>query len=736
MAGNILHSLAMSKYERLLPRMFPDAIRLEIRDRQAGLFWSCRPGGVQGEIHEDEEYTDDIVCVWSDFGSGLSRRQLPESETQFRAGLLSRSQGVIGWLIITFNTESSIPMSAASDPMRRAISDAVVFLQEEIELQAECNQLAVELTERYEELNLVYSTKDQVEYLEEGHEALVRLVQNCADYLDVGLAALICRDRGLALHHKNAEAPPDSEQLLDLLGQALYDRVESQVQGIVLNEAEKEERQRIFGGRTENLVANPIIDDHGTAIGLLAVVARQDSHTFSNGDRNLLEVMAKKASRIIHTHHDSLTGLMNRSGFESSMVSTLASARSKSLQHCLLHIDIDQLHVINDLMGHEEGDKLIRRAARILRMLSRDTDYIARLGGDEFGVLLTNCSVSQGHEKADAIRNAIRELSVISAKRQLDVTASVGVAAVTSETDGIVSVMASAEIACKSAKENGRDRIEVFEEDNTTLVRRTEEIEWMGRVQEAMRDDRFVLYCQPVLPIADKSRPAHYEILVRMNDDTGEVLLPGMFIPAAERYQLMPMVDRWIIHSSLRWLGENWADIAGSDPVFCINLSGQSLTNPGFQAFVADELDQMGVPAGNICFEITETAAISNIDEATDFMKSLQAFGCRFALDDFGAGLSSFGYLKFLPVDYLKIDGSFVREIKTDAISRSMVDAICQIGRTMGLTTIAEFVADQETVEILREIKVDYAQGYGVGRPLPLDEIIEQLKGQSKVASA
>jgi len=221
-----------------------------------------------------------------------------------------------------------------------------------------------------------------------------------------------------------------------------------------------------------------------------------------------------------------------------------------------------------------------------------------------------------------------------------------------------------------------------------------------------------------------------------MKDDSGEILLPGVFMPAAERYQLMPMVDRWVVHNSLRLLGENWADIAICDPVFCINLSGQSLTNPGFQTFVVDALDQAGVPAGNVCFEITETAAISNIDEATEFMKAIQACGSRFALDDFGAGLSSFGYLKFLPVDYLKIDGSFVQEIKTDEISRSMVDAICQIGRTMGLTTIAEFVGDQETVEILRKIKVDYVQGFGIGRPSPLDEVIEQLNAESEVASA
>ena len=207
-------------------------------------------------------------------------------------------------------------------------------------------------------------------------------------------------------------------------------------------------------------------------------------------------------------------------------------------------------------------------------------------------------------------------------------------------------------------------------------------------------------------------------------------------MPAAERYQLMPMLDRWIIHYSLRFLGSCWSSIAGTNPVFCINLSGQSLTNVGFLAFVSDEIRQMGVPPENICFEITETAAISNIDEATAFMHGLRKIGCRFALDDFGAGLSSFGYLKVLPVDYLKIDGSFVREVTSDAVSRSMVNAICQIGKTMGLSTVAEFVGDQETVEVLRKIAVDFVQGFGIGMPEPIEDVIERLQSGTSAASA
>lgn len=735
MSVNLLKSLSMKKYERLLPRVFPGVARLEIRDRQGQVFWNWSP--VSERQRDDDGDDDNPVVAWSEFGTAIERRQLPGGQMQFRAALVLKDYGTIAWLAATYNTQPSVSMSSAPEPLRRAFADAKIFLQEDIELQSECNQLATELGERYEELNLVYATKDQVEYFEEGQEALVRLVHNCADYLDVGLAALICRERGVTIHNVNStEAPENVDELLELLGTAVYDRVESQVQSIVLNDTSDTERTRLLTGRNENLVAYPVVDDHGTAIGLLAVVARHDKHVFSNGDRNLLEVMAKKASRIIHTHHDSLTGLMNRSGFESSLISSLASSRSGNLQHVLLHINIDQLHVVNDLMGYQEGDVLIRRVAKTLRVVLRDTDTVSRLGGGEFGILLPNCDVRQGFAVAEKIRGAIHELTIVSAKRTLDVSVCIGIAQVNRDADGIVAVMAAAEIACKAAKDEGKDRIEIFEQDNTTLVRRSEEIEWIGRVQEALRDDLFVLYCQPVLPLLDESKAPHFEILIRMRDDDGKILAPIVFLPAAERYQLMPMVDRWVVHQTMKTLGACWKTIAGSDPVFCINLSGQSFANPGFQAFIIDEIRQSNVPPQNICFEVTETAAISNIDDAVVFMTALRKFGCRFSLDDFGAGLSSFGYLKVLPVDYLKIDGSFIREITTDVVSQSMVEAICQIGRTMQLSMVAEYVGDEETKEALRAIRVDYVQGFGIGKPVPVDEILGILEDEASAATA
>jgi len=737
MMPNVLTLLSIQKHERLLPRVFPGAVRIEVRDPKGSLLLHVQPGTPPQDPATDDEPADDPIMAWADFAPGIQRRELPSDDLQFRVPLQTRDFGDVGWLIVTFDVHTSVPMATAKEALRRAFSDAKAMIQEELDLQSECNQLAAELTERYEELNLVYSTQDQVEDLEEGQQALGRLVHNCVDFLDVGLATIICKERNVSMHSIRSGAAPDAaESLLELLATSIYDWVHSQVSYLIINENNDVERQRLLAGRPENVLAQPIVDSHGTAIGMVAVAARQDGHIFSNGDRNLLEVMAKKAARIIHTHHDSLTGLMNRNGFEPTLVMALGNARTKNATYCLLHIDIDQLHVINDLMGHQEGDSLIRRVAKILRSGLRDTDWLARLGGDEFAVLLSNCDVEQGHAVADKIRTAIKQLKVVSANRQLDVSASVGVASIDSLTEGIVGVMAAAEIACKSAKEGGRDRVQVFEEDNTSLVRRSEEVEWIGRIQQALREDTFDLHCQPVLPLADDGVPAHFEVLIRMRGDDGKPLSPAAFLPAAERYQLMPQIDRWVIRETLRILGECWDSIATNGEVFCINLSGQSLTNDGFFTFVADEIEHAQVNAEQICFEITETAAISNIDEALQFMNTLKTMGCRFSLDDFGAGLSSFGYLKVLPVDYLKIDGSFVREITTDKVSRSMVEAICQIGRTMGLAMVAEYVGDDETIAMLRSAGVDFGQGFHIGKPVPIKEITDRLQEAATAASA
>ncbi len=301
-----LSSLSFAKYERILPRVFPDAVFFELCDRQGSRLWALGADPVDTD-------SNPIPVVWSELDKIMQRRSIPDTQLQFRAQLQMRQYGPVGWLIVGFDAQESVPLSTATSSLQKAFLDASAILQDELQLQSECDALAVELTERYEELNLVYATQDQVEGFEEGHAALEQLVHNCCDYLDVGLAVLICRDRGLVLTRINrGHAPDDTDGLIRYLETNIYDHVQAQVSSIVVNEEAEAGRSRLLGGRSENVLATPVVDDHGGVIGLLGVASAHDQHTFSNGDRNLLEVMAKKASRIIHTHHDSLTGLLNR----------------------------------------------------------------------------------------------------------------------------------------------------------------------------------------------------------------------------------------------------------------------------------------------------------------------------------------------------------------------------------------------------------------------------------------
>jgi len=731
MQAGLFKSLAMDKYERLLTRLFPDHSRLEIRDVQGMLVWQPAP--------TDAEADGEITLPdgqWQEVAPDIERCQSPEGEIRFRGALRSHAATQFAWLYVCFDTRSKTPITAAPNMIVQAFAAATPFLQDEIELQAECNELATELTERYEELNLVYATNQQLEQIEESQDALSQLIHNCVDYLDVGMAVLICRERDLCIHSaKNTVAPIAVEALLGLLTGGVYDHVVSQLDYLVINESDDPMRQTLLANRDDRLLAQPVLDDHGSAIGILAVIDQTSAQIFSNGDKNLLAVMAKKVSRVIHIRHDSLTGLKNRTGFEATLVAALMAAKSRNRRYCFLHVDIDQLHVVNDLLGHHEGDALIRRVARALQSCVRDSDEIGRLDGDEFAVILADCGVEQARVVAQKISDAVAALKVMSANRQLDVSASIGVASIDLQTGSLVSLMANAEIACKAAKEAGRSEIRVFADDDVALVRRSAEVEWIGRIQGALQEDEFRLYCQPVVPLKDSSASPHFEILIRLQDGD-DVLSPVEFLPAAERYQLMPQIDRWVVRNTLKALDAVWDAVAMHDPVFCLNLSGQSLTNTGFQAFVLEQLERSAVPSHNVCFEITETCAIANIDEATAFMQQIKDTGSKFSLDDFGAGLSSFGYLRMLPVDYLKIDGSFIRDIVADNVSRAMVEAICQIAVTMGLRTVAEFVGDEPTVQLLDGIGVDYVQGFHVGKPAPFGELLDELRSCDRATSA
>ena len=417
-----------------------------------------------------------------------------------------------------------------------------------------------------------------------------------------------------------------------------------------------------------------------------------------------------------HASHDILTGLVNRHEFESRLERALKSARARETSYALCYLDLDQFKIVNDSCGHSAGDALLGQLGALLKSKIRWRDTLARLGGDEFGVLLESCSLDEAMQMAESLRIAISEYKFMWDDRSFRLGVSIGVVPVAADNEDVAALLSAADSACAAAKEAGRNRIHTFQENDIDLMRRRREMQWAARINNALEEDRFELFRQTIQPLQTEEEGAHYELLLRMRDEQGGIISPGLFIEAAERYGITPGIDRWVIRSAFRWLVSE-ADERERLALCSINLSGQSLGDEKFLPFVVDQFQMSGLDATKICFEITETAAIASYSRANRFINALKELGCKFALDDFGTGLSSFGYLKHFPVDYLKIDGSFVKEILHDPIDREMVRSINEIGHLTGKQTIAEFAENEEIITMLRGMGIDYAQGYGVSEP-------------------
>ncbi len=419
--------------------------------------------------------------------------------------------------------------------------------------------------------------------------------------------------------------------------------------------------------------------------------------------------------------HDTLTGIENREQFSMRLGTIIENAQVYPTSHALVYLDLDQFKVINDTCGHVAGDELLRQTTSIIKAVVRSSDSCARLGGDEFGILLQDIKLEQAKLIAMSLQARIKRHKFVWEKNAFGITSSIGLVMIDEKSRDIHTVLAAADDACYVAKDLGGNRVRIYEDDSSVFLRRRGEMEWISRLKRAIEENHFRLYYQPIVAIQDDNKAKRCEILLRLADN-GSIIVPVDFIPAAERYNLMPAIDRWVITSTFdayRRINA-FGDGELNGYIFSINLSGASLADESLLAFVHTEFEHSGVPPSAFCFEVTETAAIGNIASATRLIHDLKDLGCTFALDDFGSGFSSFGYLKNLPIDFLKIDGSFVKDMNTDPINHSMVEAINNLGKLMGVRTIAEYVVNVEIMDSLREIGVDYAQGYVIAEPAPL----------------
>lgn len=430
--------------------------------------------------------------------------------------------------------------------------------------------------------------------------------------------------------------------------------------------------------------------------------------------------------------HDSLTGLMNRRAFEYRLARTLNRAHSDQTSHALCFIDLDQFKVINDTSGHVAGDQLLCQVAHAARQVLRKGDVLARLGGDEFGVILENCSLTVAAEIAEKIRRTLEDMVFVWENDHHTLGCSIGVIPITTDSKDINELMRAVDIACYMAKDEGRNRVYVSSGEDRQVAAERGQMEWLNRIQSALQDRRFFLDAQLITPVTKgkSSRGMRYEVLVRLTEKDGSIVPPSAFLPAAERFGIVSRIDRWVIAEVIRRLSENPTHLEALDACH-INLSGCSFDQADFTDFVVDHVQRHKLPGHKLCFEITETAAVRNLVDVQAFMTRLASLGCTFALDDFGAGLSSFRYLRQLPVDCLKIDGSFVLDMVTDKTDAAMVKAINDIGQTLGKITIAEYVETPEISALLAQINVDYQQGFGVHRPCRFEKLLKSHTGMA-----
>ena len=459
-----------------------------------------------------------------------------------------------------------------------------------------------------------------------------------------------------------------------------------------------------------NTIKSPLRDEDGKIYGLIGVA------------RDITEKKKTDDKLAFQARHDLLTGLVNRPEFERRLGRLISSTKSSVHEHALCYMDLDQFKVVNDTCGHIAGDELLRQLGDLLQSVVRQRDTLARLGGDEFGVIMEHCSLEDARTVAKNLQKTIQDYLFSWEGHSFRVGVSMGLVPITPTTCNLTELLKDADAACYMAKDKGRNRIHVDHPNNAEVARSHGEMRWVARLHLALSENRFCLYAQPIMSALDGA-VKHYEILLRFIDEEDNIVPPGAFLPAAERYNLISKIDRWVVNRVFDYYMEAEDKHADIETI-CINISGQSIAETEFQDFVYDTLVKSSTLPKKICFEITETAAITNFSVVSVFIKRMKVLGCQFALDDFGSGLSSFGYLKNLDVDYLKIDGIFVKDVVDDKIDLAMVKSINEIGHVMSIKTIAEFVESDEIIEKLQELGVDYLQGYGVGRPKMWSQIL------------
>ena len=557
----------------------------------------------------------------------------------------------------------------------------------------------------------------------DGADDLKSILQQAVDHLHCATVALIVPDKSIAVVRSRSTERPADMQLVARAHRQLLSMAQMRREPVIINKLAANSSLGIMPYR---ILSCPLRSLSGRTMGVLALFRDEVGQDFMDRDARLGDILARKAVGIIESSFDALSGLYMRPAFE-QRVRGVVTDKSGARHWTALYIDVDQLHVINDNFGMHVGDTVLGQLGELVRARLPRGAFGARISGDRFAVLLPT-QLDDAENFAESLRQGVEKLGTMHGDSRLHVSISVGVALLDTASGELMHSLAAAETACKAAKDRGRNRVEVYHPNDASLVRRFADINIAGQLRDAIDAGRFRLDAQLILPFAgaESARP-HYELLIRMIDDEGRTLGPDRFMSAAQRYQLMPAIDRWVLNKAIEMLQPHAELLASKSLAFAINFSGQSLNDDAFPDFLLERVACSGLDPELFCFEITENATIANIERAEGLIRRLRRLGCAVALDDFGTGLSSLAYLRQLPVTMLKIDGSFVRDVLKDPRAESMVRAIAQLARSMSIATVGEYVETEEIRARIATLGVDYGQGFAIGRPAPLDDLLAEL---------
>ncbi|MEO0366643.1 MAG: EAL domain-containing protein [Pseudomonadota bacterium] len=598
------------------------------------------------------------------------------------------------------------------------------------------DSLRIALSDAQRELDLIYGLERKLVSETHGQARLSRLLRELTRHLGMSYSVLLIPSRRIRIRLANRQWKGIDKGAFDqnLLREVLP-KFANVDQPVVLQR--KELPHGATGpARPWQMLLAPVRDEHEQPIGLLVTACQAEGRLLGVEAERLLAHFVHLISRIVSESFDRLTGLMRHRDFLAVLEQLTGEEQDVDADHCLVYFDIDQFEAVADKFGSRAGEEVLERFARLASGPLPGGGSLSRIEGDRFAALLRHRDLDAGLAYAEAVRSECQKLVYVRGETSVAVTVSAGVVEINDRETLSEHPLTVARMACSKASDHGGDRVECYDPHDKSIVRRVDNLQVFAQLQDAINQDSFVLDAQPIKSLTDDNAAPHMEVLLRMTGPSGDVLLPEQFFSAAEQYQLMPRLDRYVVSRFFKTLND-FDDLLGlSDATFALNLSGQSLGEPTFHDFVREQVLESQLSPSQLCFEITETAAIANRESAIAFMKMMRGLGCKFALDDFGAGLSSFAYLRDMPVDVLKIDGSFVRDLDVNKVSESMVAAVAQVARVMELKTVAEFVESPGVLAGLKRLGVDYGQGFLLGKPLPLIEQIRALVDTGSFAVA